>query len=334
MALSIAACAAAPVAPAAAAPAAEAPAEAVEAPAEAAEVEWPTTGVQLIVPATAGGLADRHARIVADYLQKETGGSFAVVNQPDGGGVVAYDTVNKAKPDGNILLFYHSNFLINCATGMYDASPIDDFTTIAALESGGDMIVVTRADSPYQTLEDYVNDALARPGEVSFGIQAGGASHFLAGLLSKDKKIEFNLIEVGNETEKVQALLGGFVDACHLGPAAARQYIDSGDLRVLCSSGSKVDPNFPDFIPAAEQGLPSAIYVPYFWLMGPKGMDPALVEKINAAFKNMETDADVAELLKGQASSYEYKDIPESEAFMKEQWEMHLDVGRDLGLVQ
>ncbi len=297
------------------------------------KVDWPTQSVQLIVASTAGGLADTHARIVADYLQKKTGVPFAIVNQPDGGGIVAYDTVRNSKPDGTTLLFHHSNFLINCVTGFYEADPLSDFTTIAALESAGAMVVIVPANSPYQTLDDYINDALARPGEVSFGIQTGGASHFLGALLSKDKDVKLNYIEVGNQTEKIASLLGGFIDACHVSPSAAKQYIESGDVRALCSSDSVVDPNFPDFIPAADMGYPSAVYMPYFWLIGPKDMDPALCEAINIAFKDIQDDPEMQQAFANQASSYQWKNYEDSQKQMEEQLQMHREVAAMIGMV-
>lgn len=128
---------------------------------------WPTDSVQLIVASTAGGFADTHARLVAQYLQESTGVPFAVVNQADGGGIVAYDTVKNAAPDGKTLLFYHSNFALACTTNVYEADPIADFTTIAQLETGGSQVMVVSAKSPYETLDDFINAAIEKPGELS-----------------------------------------------------------------------------------------------------------------------------------------------------------------------
>jgi tripartite-type tricarboxylate transporter receptor subunit TctC len=295
------------------------------------EVKWPSS-VQLVVAATAGGFADAHARIITQYLQKATGVPFAVVNQADGGGIVAYDTVKNAKPDGSVLLFYHSNFIIACETGVYDADPVADFTTVAWMEPGGIQVVVVSAKSPYKTLDDYVNAALAKPGQVSFGMQTGGASHFIGALLGKDKGVEFNFIEAGNQTEKIVSVLGGYLDACNISPNAAKQYELSGDMRVLCSTSAYDDPFYPEYKTAVSQGYPSAAFDADYWLIGPKGMDPALVELINGALKGLETDPEIKDALAKQGSVYTWRSPEDSLARMTQQAEALRDVAKSLGL--
>lgn len=274
----------------------------------AADVAMPDN-IQLIVAATAGGFADAHARIVATYLQETTGIPVAVVNQAEGGGVVAYDNVKNAKADGSTLLFYHSNFALACVNGTYDADPINDFTPIAWLESGGVQAIVVSANSPYQTLDDYINAALENPGTVTFAIQSGGASEIIGAQLEKDKNCDLDLVEAGNQTEKIASLLGGYIDACNIGGATAAQYVESGDMRVLCSLGKERDPFYPDFVPAAEQGYPSVVYESDFWLHGPADMDPALVEALNGMFKDMESNEKVKEQLEKQTSFYTWRDV-------------------------
>ncbi len=78
-----------------------------------AESNWPQKDVQIIVPANAGGGTDIVARIVAAYLAEATGKNFTVVNQSSGSGLVAYETVRNAKPDGSTLLFWHTGFYLH-----------------------------------------------------------------------------------------------------------------------------------------------------------------------------------------------------------------------------
>lgn len=270
--------------------------------------------IQLIVASTAGGFADTHARIISNYLQETSGINVAVVNQPDGGGIVAYDNVKNAKKDGSTLLFYHTNFALACVSGVYNADPIKDFTVISEMETGGAQVMVVSAKSKYKTLDDYINDSLARPNEVSYGMQTGGASQIMAALLGQDKGNKLKMVEAGNQTEKIASLLGGYIDACNIGAASASQYVANGDMRVLCNFGNERDPYYPDFPTAKEQGYPACVYTADFWIHGPAGMDPALVSALNDLFKGLETDQKVKELLAKQTSSYTWKDLDTANA--------------------
>jgi tripartite-type tricarboxylate transporter receptor subunit TctC len=146
--------------------------------------------------------------------------------------------------------------------------------------------------------------------------------------------VSVNFIEAGNQTEKITSLLGGYLDGCNIGPGAAKQYEQSGDMRVLCSVSSKDDPFYPEYKTAVSQGYPSAAYDGDFWLMGPKGMDPALVELINGALKGMETDPEVKDLFAKQGSVYTWVDPKDSFEIMRRQVEKHKELVKSIGLDQ
>lgn len=191
---------------------------------------------------------------------------------------------------------------------MYDADPIADFTTISELETGGAQVLVVSAKSSFETLDDYINAALEQPETITFGMQAGGASQIMGALLEQDKGCKLKMVEAGNQTEKITSLLGGYIDACNIDASTAAQYVEAGDMRVLCSFGAETDPFYPDFKPAKDLGYSSCVYTADFWLHGPAGMEPALVNAINDIFKDMETDEAITSLLEKQTSVYKWVD--------------------------
>lgn len=148
----------------------------------------------------------------------------------------------------------------------------------------------------------------------------------------KDKPCEINLVEAGNQTEKIASMLGGYLDACNISASSAAQYVESGDMRVLCSFSSKADPYYPEFLPAAELGYPSAVFESDFWIHGPAGMDPALVEAINLAFKDMETDQTMKEALALQTSEYIWRDQAESLENYKALCQSLIETAESLGM--
>ncbi len=267
--------AAAPAPAATEAPAAEAPAEA-----SASTAQWPSGPVTIVVPSKAGGFADIHARILADYLQRKTGVAFAVVNNADGGGTAGAEVVRSADPDGLTLQYMHTSFQINCYTGLYDADPDVDFTCISPVANGGNNALVVSAKSPWNTLDELVADARNRPEEIIWGSMVGATSHFIMALLEENAGIKFKLVDAGSEAEKITAILGGHIDICNVGMANADQYTKSGDMRVLGVLGTERDVAFPDYPTTVEQGY-DVVWNGDFSLYGPAGMPDEMVAQIN-----------------------------------------------------
>ena len=317
--------AAEPAAPAAATESVAAP-EATEVPAP----KWPTEPVTIICPSKAGGFADAHSRVLADYLQRTTGVAFAVLNVTDGGVTVGSEQVRTAKPDGTTLLHFHTSFPISCYTGMYKADPEVDFTTIAAVENGGSNVFVCNADAPWNTLADLVNDAKSRPGEIIWGAAAGVTSQFMMAMLEKDAGVKFKMVDAGSEAEKTTALLGGHIQVTNIGIASADQYVKAGDLKILAVVGDERDATYPDYPTAVEQGF-NVSWVGEFGLWGPAGMDPALVAVINKTLEGFATDQASIDALTKLGSWYEYRNVDESVARLGEMNKTIKDLAKDLG---
>jgi putative tricarboxylic transport membrane protein len=170
-----------------------------------AKSAWNARRVDLLVPASAGGGTDVVARAYTMQVTKDSGKALVVVNNPDGGGVVAYETVRNAPKDGGKLCFFHTSMLIASATGLYKKNILDDFTLIKAFESDveGGYALVVRSDGPYKKLSDFVGAAKEKPGKVIIGIQTGGMTHLVGGTLARDAGVKFNLAEAGPDTEKL-----------------------------------------------------------------------------------------------------------------------------------
>lgn len=254
-------------------------------PQAAAAQSWPNGSVQLLVPARAGGGTDAAARILAAALQENTGQPFVVVNNPAGNGIVAAETVRNAAPDGQTLLFFHSGILSMHHTGAYEANPLEAFTTAAAMPVGGSYAVVVAANSPYQTVDDLVQASIASPNSLSMGVQVRGSTHFMAGLLMMDSGAQFRVVDAGSDADKLVQLQGGQIAAAMINTPGTLQYVESGALRILATIAGEPerDQGAPDIPSLHELGYESAVYGLDFLIMGPLGMDPAVVTSIHDA---------------------------------------------------
>lgn len=267
-------------------------------PAQAAE-DWPNGPVQFYVPASPGGGTDAVARILADALQKAQDAPFVVVNAPGGGGAVAAEQVRNADPNGQALLFFHTGLMTSYHTGAYPNDPLQEFTPVAVMSVDGSYALAVPADAPYNSVQDLVDAATAEPEKISLGVQLRGSTHFMGGLLEKDSGAKFRFVEAGSDSDKLVQLQGKQIDAALVNASGTKQYVDTGALRVLGTIGGNAerDPLMPDVASVAEQGFPSTIFGFDFLVLGPKGMDPALVTTIHDAVTAAVDDAAVAEQL-------------------------------------
>lgn len=259
------------------------------------ESKWPSTTVQWYVPAASGGGTDLVGRVFTNYLNEKTKKGMVVTNQTAGSGSVAMETVRTAVPDGNNLFFAHTGSLITCATGVYNKSMVEDFTTIAYIPTITNYCLVVNANSPYQTVEELIEDAKANPATITFGVALGSSTHLMAGLLAGDAGVEFNYVEAGSDTEKVSAITGNHITASLVNPNNAKQFSEAGKIRVLATIGSSAErcSAFPDVPSLQELGYESCNYSVDFVVWGPKDMNPADVEMINKMFAEAVQDEDV-----------------------------------------
>lgn len=292
--------------------------------------DWPNGPVQLIVPSRPGGGTDVMARIFSDYLQKEIGSPVVVVDQPAGSGTVAFEQVRTAKPDGQTLLFYHSSLIVNYFTGQYD-HPQSEFTTIGIAQSYPPQVYATGPNASWADLKAFVEDARVHPGERTVGVSLGGTSHFIAGLLMMNEGIDLKLVDAAAEVDKVAALQGGFIDLGNMGAGSARQYVEAGDMKVLSLIDPTPYPKYPEFKTALEEGVNMSWISPLI-VWGPPGMDPALAQKINAAFANFATDPTAMDQLDKADSSFAYYDLDKTKEILAGEEEKIGGIAAKLGL--
>jgi putative tricarboxylic transport membrane protein len=299
--------------------------------------DW-VKNVEIQVPATAGGGTDVMARTLGTYVSKAAENNLTIINNTDGGGVVAMEKVRTARPNGSVLLHFHTTMLIKSAIGIYNRTVADDFTVIGvsqAPNSDGGYILLVNPNSDITTLDALIKKAKANPGQLLAGVETGGSSHIMSGLFAKAAGINLKFVEAGPDTEKLTALVGKNIDLCFVNPNQARQYVQSGRGVALGmiprnekDSRSSVLPDIPTF---PEQGL-NFSFTSLIFVLGPKNMDSALVKKIHDYYAAASKDEEVNKILKPAGFVTEFFSIEEGAAKVKAQQEEISVVARELGL--
>jgi tripartite-type tricarboxylate transporter receptor subunit TctC len=257
---------------------------------------FPSKPITLIVPWPAGGSTDRHMRTLAEIAGKHLGQNIIVENKPGGGGTLGPGTMARtAKPDGYTISQFPLGMLRIPHMQKMQWDPLKDFTHIIGV-SGYTFGFTVRADSPYKTFNDYIEAARKNPGKIDYGSTGAGSSpHLLMEEVAINAKVQLNHVPFKGNADLQQALLGGHVMA-QSDATGWDKFVESGQMRLLVTFGEKRTKRWPNVPTAKELGYGVVSQSPY-GLVGPKGMDPAVVKTLHDAFKKAMDDPKHQEVL-------------------------------------
>jgi tripartite-type tricarboxylate transporter receptor subunit TctC len=261
-----------------------------------AQGAYPNKPITLIVPWPAGGSTDRHHRALAELAGKILGQNIIVENKPGAGGTLGPSSMAAtARPDGYTISQFPLGMLRIPHMQKVAFDPINDFTYIIGV-SGYTFGFVVRADSPYKTFNEYIDAARKAPGQINYGSTGIGTSpHLLIEELAAAAKVDLNHIPFKGNADQMQALIGGHVMAAS-DATGWDKFVDGGQMRLLLTFGDTRTARWPNVPTAKDLGYNVVSTSPY-GLVGPKGMDPAVVRTLHDAFKKAMDDPKHAELM-------------------------------------
>lgn len=259
-----------------------------------AETDWPTTSVQIIVPAGAGGGTDLLARTFADKLTEKLGQTFVVVNVTGAGGSAGISQVHDAAKDGNTILFFHNAMLINKVTGVSSYS-YDEMAAGTHVVTDNATGFYVSADAPYKTYPELIDYCKEHPGEVVMGVETGGFTFLMVKSFEAATGVQFKMVDVGGNADKCTALLGGHIDIMPNQYSTAKGYIESGDFIALGFPSEERSAVYPDVPTAKEQGV-DWLYNGYeFTFLFPKGTPQSIQDTFNNTIKELFDNNEIQE---------------------------------------
>lgn len=291
--------------------------------------------IEVQVPAKAGGGTDVMARTLGQEIATQSGSNVSIVNNTDGSGVVAMETVRTAKADGSKLLQFHTTMLIKSATGIYDKKASDDFKVIGVSQGleKGQYVLVVPTSSGLDSMDKFLEHA--KNNEVKMGIESGGTVHVLTGLMAKAANIQVKYVEAGSDTEKLTALVGNTIDACIVNVNQAKQYVESDKVYALAvvtngdeGARSTVLPEVPSMQECGVDFTFSTLNL----ILGPKDMSEELAKKIYDYYANAAKSDAVNEVLKPAGMAMEFFPYEEGVKKVEEQQAAIDSVVEELGL--
>lgn len=249
----------------------------------AAQSEFPgKRPIQMTVLFPTGTSADLTARMLAEGMSKRLNTHIVVVNRPGGGGAVGYKYAAAQTPDGYNIVWNSNSISTTYHTGAlsFDYRAFEPVAR-ALVESP---LLVVKADTPWQSLRDFVVAAKRAPGRLTVGNSGTGShTHFSSVALFKAAGAEVLDVPFA-AAQVVPSLLGGHVNAVVQLPGALAGHIKSGTVRVLAALSTRRDPSFPDVATAIEQGVNVAAEL-WRGVAVPKGTPKATITRLEAAVR-------------------------------------------------
>jgi tripartite-type tricarboxylate transporter receptor subunit TctC len=253
----------------------------------AAQESFPSRPITVVAPFPPGGVADLTARPVAASMEKVLKNPVAVVNKTGAAGAVGMQFVATSKPDGYTLLLALSSIsIIPEADKIFDRQPaftVDQFAPIALI-SADPTILVVRAESPWKTAREFIDDAKKRPGQISYSSSGiYGTLHMAMELLSHAAGLKLRHVPHAGAGPALTAILGGHVDALASGPAVVIPHIKSGKLRALAGWGDTRVAALPEIPTFKELGYPEAEFYIWAGLFAPRGTPEPVLARLREA---------------------------------------------------
>jgi tripartite-type tricarboxylate transporter receptor subunit TctC len=302
-----------------------------------AQAAFPGKPITMIVPFPPGGLADIVARPVAEAMSRDLGQPVVIENKGGAGGGIGMGLASKAPADGYTVLLALSSFsVLPEADSLLGRAPMYTFASLRPIArfTADPTVLAVRADSPWKTVKDFVEDAKKRPGAINYGSSGNyGTMHVPMEILAQNAGVKMTHIPFTGAGPAVVALLAGQIDAVSSGPATVLQHAKAGKLRVLGHWGNGKLEALPD-VPALKDTGYNAEYAQWSGLFIPAATPEPVAQRLRAAARAAGNDAKVREVIGNAGSPVLYQDTPDFEKYVQADVRRMADVVRKIGKVE
>jgi tripartite-type tricarboxylate transporter receptor subunit TctC len=264
---------------------------------------YPARPIRIIVPFSPGGGGDVMARKVAHKLTERMGISAIVENRAGASGNIGAEVAVRAAADGYTLLCTSSTYGIQAAIGKTPFDPLNDIAPIAALARAPAVLIVAPI-SPFKSLQDLIIAAKRYPGKVTFGTAGIGAiAHMNMEHFAWVAGIQMTHVPYKGSSQALTDMLSGNIAVTTANPTVAAPMVKSGRIRALAVGGTHRMPSMPEVPTYAEAGLRG--FDPYDWkaMLGPKGVAPEIVSRLNTEINAIVKDKEFAAVLAADGST-------------------------------
>jgi tripartite-type tricarboxylate transporter receptor subunit TctC len=248
-----------------------------------AQASWPSRPIRLISPFPPGGTTDILARQIAPPLATALGQSVVVENRSGGAGAVGVVETLRAPADGHTICLTISTLVTGALLTRQPYHPVNDVAPILHLANVANILVVNKA-LPIHNVQDLIAYGRANPGRLSYGSPGIGSSVHIAGEMFKAATgIDMVHIPYRGGGPALADLVGGQLQLMFGNASSTLPFVRADTLRALAVTAATRQAYLPELPTVAEAGLPGFEIVEWYAMIGPAGIPPAIVERLNLA---------------------------------------------------
>ena len=302
-----------------------------------AQEPYPTRPISIVVAFPPGGVADNTARPVAAVLERILKQPVTVLNKAGAAGAVGYQAAATSKPDGYTLLMALVSVSVLPEVDKLFGRPQnytrEQLTGIARINADPSMLVV-RADAPWKTLKDLVEDGKKRPGQIVF-TSSGlyGAAHIPMEMFIKAAGIKMRHLPTTGGGPMMNAMLGGHAQLVMTPVSLAAQHVKAGKLRLLAHSGTTPVAAYPEVPSFKSQGY-DVEYTAWAGLVAPKDTPPNVIKILRDATRQAVKEPEVINSHAKLETPIAYMDADEFNAWWARDAAKLAEVVRQIGKVE
>jgi tripartite-type tricarboxylate transporter receptor subunit TctC len=244
---------------------------------------YPNKPIKMIIPLAAGSAVDNAARVVTQKMGESMGQGFAIENIAGSAGVIGAERLARATPDGYTIGGFNDSVL-TMVPHLQPKLPWNALTDFAPVSLVGTIEwgLVVKADSPHQTLNDFLAAAKAAPGKLNYGSGGNGSpQHIGMALIADRAQIDVMHVPYKGATPAAVAVASGEVDASMQGLGTVTSLIQGGKLRLLAVSTPQRLAQYPNVPTFQESGMANFTFNSWFAMVAPAGTPAAVVKRLN-----------------------------------------------------
>ena len=263
--------------------------------------EYPSRPITLVNPFGAGSSADIVVRLIEPFIKEAFGVNVIMSYKEGAGGVVGVNEFVAMKPDGYSIIYYnYPHYQLQPRFGKTLFKP-GDLEPLMWVNAGPEGLLV-RTDSPFKTIQEFLDYAKANPGKLAIGNTGTfGSNHVTYALLEKETGLKFTRVPFTNGSKSMTAVLAGEIDAALISAEMAGFY--EGKMRVLAVAGEERMETLPDVPTFKEIGYPGIINVLCTNFFTQKGVPLEILENMRARFTTIVNNPKFKELMHSKGYS-------------------------------
>jgi len=257
---------------------------------------YPDHPIRVIIPYTAGGVAENIMRLLAVSMEQRLGQKLVFEAKPGAAGNIGTQEVARAAPDGyTLLVAATNNFAIN---QFVIKMPFDPLVVLAPIAKVAEvpLVLFSNPEVPAKTLREFIDYARANPGRANYGIPSlGTVNHLMMERLKQTAGVEITRVPYKGSPEATLALIKNDIQLFPIGLAAVGGNYKEGRLTALAVATEARIPMLPDVPTMAESGFPGFVASNWWGMAAPAGTPDDILDTLARAVAEAQKTSTVTE---------------------------------------